>query len=60
VKTEDIMTETKTNNEKSEAFQYLGVNHVALVCRDMAETVAFYDGVLGMKLNIGLLLGSGD
>ena len=29
---------------------YLGVNHVALVARDMAETVDFYEGVLGMPL----------
>jgi catechol 2,3-dioxygenase-like lactoylglutathione lyase family enzyme len=34
----------------NEPMQYLGVNHVALVARDMAETVAFYEGVLGMKL----------
>jgi catechol 2,3-dioxygenase-like lactoylglutathione lyase family enzyme len=27
-----------------------GVNHVALVCRDMGETVDFYTGVLGMPL----------
>lgn len=33
-----------------EPFEYCGVNHVALVCRDMAETVEFYDGLLGMKL----------
>ena len=33
-----------------EPFEYTGVNHVALVCRDMAETVAFYEGVLGMPL----------
>lgn len=33
-----------------EPIQYLGVNHVALVCRDMAETVAFYEGVLEMPL----------
>jgi len=31
-------------------FEFLGVNHIALVCRDMAETVAFYRDVLGMKL----------
>jgi catechol 2,3-dioxygenase-like lactoylglutathione lyase family enzyme len=31
-------------------FEYCGVNHVALVCKDMAETVAFYEGVLGMRL----------
>jgi len=27
-----------------------GVNHLALVCRDMARTVDFYQGVLGMPL----------
>ena len=27
-----------------------GVNHLALVCRDMAETVRFYTQVLGMPL----------
>ncbi len=27
-----------------------GINHLALVCRDMEETVAFYAGVLGMPL----------
>ena len=30
--------------------QYLGVNHVALVSRDMAETVDFYENVLEMPL----------
>jgi catechol 2,3-dioxygenase-like lactoylglutathione lyase family enzyme len=34
----------------SEPIQYCGVNHVALVCRDMAETVDFYQGVLEMPL----------
>jgi catechol 2,3-dioxygenase-like lactoylglutathione lyase family enzyme len=36
--------------------QYTGVNHVALVCRDMAETVDFYENVLEMPLvrSIGL------
>ena len=33
-----------------EPMQYSGVNHVALVARDMAETVAFYEGVLDMPL----------
>lgn len=42
---------TQTSPAKpAEDFQYLGVNHVALVCRDMAETVEFYTGMLGMKL----------
>lgn len=27
-----------------------GINHIALVCRDMAETVRFYTEVLGMPL----------
>jgi catechol 2,3-dioxygenase-like lactoylglutathione lyase family enzyme len=31
-------------------FELRGVNHVALVCSDMAATVAFYHGVLGMPL----------
>jgi catechol 2,3-dioxygenase-like lactoylglutathione lyase family enzyme len=34
----------------SERFQYTGVNHIALVCRDMAETVDFYENVLDMPL----------
>ena len=31
-------------------FEFQGINHLALVCRDMARTVAFYEGVLGMPL----------
>jgi catechol 2,3-dioxygenase-like lactoylglutathione lyase family enzyme len=31
-------------------FDFQGVNHLALVCKDMARTVEFYSGVLGMKL----------
>ena len=31
-------------------FELGGVNHLALVCRDMAATVDFYEGVLGMAL----------
>ncbi len=27
-----------------------GINHLALVCRDMAETVTFYTEALGMPL----------
>ena len=37
---------TNTNTE----FELRGFNHLALVCRDMAETVAWYEDVLGMKL----------
>jgi catechol 2,3-dioxygenase-like lactoylglutathione lyase family enzyme len=31
-------------------FEFSGVNHLALVCSDMARTVEFYSGVLGMPL----------
>jgi len=31
-------------------FEIRGVNHLALVCRDMAKTVEFYRDVLGMPL----------
>jgi catechol 2,3-dioxygenase-like lactoylglutathione lyase family enzyme len=31
-------------------FELRGVHHLALVCRDMARTVDFYQGVLGMPL----------
>lgn len=31
-------------------FELGGINHVALVCSDMARTVEFYTGVLGMPL----------
>lgn len=31
-------------------FQFRGVNHLALVCRDMEKTVDFYSNVLGMPL----------
>jgi catechol 2,3-dioxygenase-like lactoylglutathione lyase family enzyme len=39
----------KPNKPNSE-FQLGGINHVALVCSDMAKTVDFYSGVLGMPL----------
>lgn len=32
------------------SFEYSGINHLALVCQDMARTVAFYRDVLGMPL----------
>jgi catechol 2,3-dioxygenase-like lactoylglutathione lyase family enzyme len=38
-----------TGNTNDE-FELRGINHLALVCRDMAETVAWYEDVLGMKL----------
>jgi catechol 2,3-dioxygenase-like lactoylglutathione lyase family enzyme len=38
-----------TRNTNAE-FELRGFNHLALVCRDMAETVAWYHDVLGMNL----------
>lgn len=32
------------------AFEFLGINHLALVCEDMDRTVDFYQNVLGMPL----------
>jgi catechol 2,3-dioxygenase-like lactoylglutathione lyase family enzyme len=40
-------------------FQYRGVNHVALVCKDMAETVDFYENVLEMPLVRSMGVGAG-
>jgi catechol 2,3-dioxygenase-like lactoylglutathione lyase family enzyme len=40
------MTESAGNTE----FELRGINHLALVCRDMQATVDFYSGVLGMPL----------
>ncbi len=40
------MGDSPTNSE----FELRGVNHVALVCKDMARTVDFYTNVLGMPL----------
>jgi catechol 2,3-dioxygenase-like lactoylglutathione lyase family enzyme len=31
-------------------FEYLGINHLALVCKDMDRTIDFYSNVLGMPL----------
>ncbi|MCC2602496.1 VOC family protein [Sphingopyxis yananensis] len=31
-------------------FEFRGVNHLALVCKDMAKTVEFYRDILGMPL----------
>ena len=33
-----------------DGFEFGGINHLALVCRDMQRTVDFYSGVLGMPL----------
>lgn len=36
--------------KKNDQFEIRGVNHLALVCKDMAETVKFYRDILGMPL----------
>ena len=36
--------------KRNEKFDIRGINHLALVCRDMKETVDFYSGLLGMSL----------
>ena len=41
------------------AFGVQGINHLALVCSDMAATVAFYEGLLGMPLVKTVELGGG-
>jgi catechol 2,3-dioxygenase-like lactoylglutathione lyase family enzyme len=35
---------------RNEEFDLGGVNHLALVCSDMQQTVEFYTQVLGMRL----------
>jgi catechol 2,3-dioxygenase-like lactoylglutathione lyase family enzyme len=35
---------------RNEKFEIQGINHLALVCRDMKRTVDFYSGLLGMPL----------
>jgi catechol 2,3-dioxygenase-like lactoylglutathione lyase family enzyme len=43
-------------------FEFRGINHLALVCRDMERTVDFYSNVLGMPLikTIDLPFGMGQ
>lgn len=41
---------TASPSRKNTEFELRGVNHLALVCRDMKRTVDFYSGVLGMPL----------
>ncbi len=43
------MSDSNVENKNKE-FELRGVNHVALVCEDMARTVDFYTNVLGMPL----------
>ena len=34
----------------NDKFDLRGINHLALVCKDMKRTVGFYEGLLGMPL----------
>lgn len=38
------------SERKNRVFDLKGINHLALVCRDMKRTVDFYSGVLGLPL----------
>ncbi len=49
----------RQNHRENTEFQLNGINHLALVCRDMAETVDFYTNVLGMPLTKTLDLPNG-
>lgn len=37
-------------NRENKEFEIRGINHLALVCKDMQRTVDFYSGILGMPL----------
>ena len=47
------------SNQTTGPFGVRGINHLALVCSDMAATVAFYEGLLGMPLVKTVELGGG-
>jgi catechol 2,3-dioxygenase-like lactoylglutathione lyase family enzyme len=40
----------KLQPRENTTFKFSGINHLALVCKDMKRTVDFYEGVLGMPL----------
>ena len=44
------MPKPELSNKTNGEFPIRGVNHLALVCKDMKRTVDFYTGVLGMPL----------
>jgi len=44
------MSERFVQSGKNKEFELRGVNHLALVCKDMKKTVDFYTNVLGMPL----------
>jgi catechol 2,3-dioxygenase-like lactoylglutathione lyase family enzyme len=59
---ENSFTDFKPYGYNNPEFELRGVNHVALVCKDMQRTVDFYCNMLGMKLvkTIELPFGSGQ
>ena len=44
------MSKPELSNRENTEFEFRGLNHLALVCKDMQRTVDFYQGVLGMPL----------
>ncbi|MEQ8858956.1 MAG: VOC family protein [Pseudomonadales bacterium] len=46
-------------SRKNSKFDIQGINHLALVCKDMKRTVDFYSGVLGMPLTKTINLPNG-
>jgi catechol 2,3-dioxygenase-like lactoylglutathione lyase family enzyme len=53
------MSERQQATGEAREFEFRGVNHLALVCKDMARTVTFYRDVLGMRLTKTLDLPNG-
>ncbi len=53
------MTRLDVRPNQNKEFELRGVNHLALVCKDMPRTVDFYAGVLGMPLVAGIDLPGG-
>ncbi len=51
-----------SGTRRNAKFEIQGINHLALVCKDMKRTVDFYSGVLGMPLvkTINLPAGMGQ
>lgn len=46
----DEVMSNKLSERTNPKFEILGLNHVALVCKDMKRTVDFYQNILGMPL----------
>jgi len=54
-----MQREHMMSGRKNTRFDIQGINHVALVCKDMKRTVDFYSGVLGMPLTKTINLPNG-